>query len=77
MTMTATVLFKALIIIILLMILASLAAGVIFLVKDNSDKNSIRLVTSLTVRISLSVLLFILLLFGYYMGWIQPHGLGQ
>lgn len=74
--MTA-ILFKAFIILLLLLILASLAAGVIFLVKDDSDANSKRLVTSLTVRISLSILLFVSLFVGYYFGLIQPHGLGQ
>ncbi|MEM6998810.1 MAG: DUF2909 family protein [Pseudomonadota bacterium] len=48
-----------------------------FLVKDDSESNSVRLVTSLTVRIVLSILLFILLFVGYAMGWIEPHGLGQ
>ncbi len=72
-----TILFKAFIIVLLLMILGSLAAGVIFLVKDESDSKSTRLVTSLTVRISLSILLFVSLLVGSYFGLIQPHGLGQ
>ena len=32
-----------------------------------------RMVRALTVRISLSVALFALLLVGHHFGWIQPH----
>jgi hypothetical protein len=35
---------------------------------------SARMVQALTVRISLSVALFGLLLVGYHFGWISPHG---
>ncbi len=73
--MSAAILFKIFIVLLLLMILASLAFGMVFLVKDDSSSN--RLVTSLTFRIALSILLFISLIVGYNLGWIQPHGLGQ
>jgi hypothetical protein len=33
-----------------------------------------RMAKALTVRITLSVALFALLLIGYRFGWIQPHG---
>lgn len=66
-----TLLFKIYIVIILLSIGASLLAGGFFLVKD--DSKSKRLVTSLTFRISLSVVLFISLFVGFRFGWIQPH----
>jgi hypothetical protein len=32
---------------------------------------------ALTIRISLSVLFFLLLLLGWYLGILQPHGLGR
>lgn len=64
---------KILIVINLVLILISLASGVIFLVKDDGKSN--RVVTSLTFRIVLSFCLFILLFIGYYMGDLQPHGL--
>ena len=35
----------------------------------------LRVVRALTVRITLSVALFALLLVGNYLGWIQPHHL--
>jgi hypothetical protein len=33
------------------------------------------LLNALTLRVSLSVLFFLLLLAAWYMGWIEPHGL--
>jgi hypothetical protein len=64
---------KILIVIVLVVIIGSLASGFIFLIKDGGKSN--RTVRALTVRIALSVLLFILLIAGYFTGAIQPHGL--
>ena len=66
---------KTLIIINFILILMSLLSGVIFLAKDNGKSN--RVATSLTVRIILSITLFILVFVGYYMGELQPHGLNS
>jgi len=63
---------KILIILVLAGILASLGAGLFYLVKDKKDSK--RMVTALTVRVSLSVFLFALLIVGYLTGLIQPHG---
>ncbi len=65
--------FKILLIINLLLILASLFSGAIFLVRDDSKSN--RIVTSLTIRILLSVCLICLLLIGYYTGNLRPHSI--
>jgi hypothetical protein len=65
---------KIIIIILLIAILISLAAGLFFLIEDKGTTK--RTVYSLTVRIVLSVSLFLLLLIGYFTGAIQPHGLG-
>ena len=64
---------KALILITLLAILASLASGMVFLVKDKGGSD--RTVKALTLRIGLSVTLFVLLFVAYAAGLIQPHGL--
>jgi hypothetical protein len=69
---TAAVL-KTLIIINLLLIVASLASGVIFLAKDNGK--TLRVVQSLTIRVALSFTLIMLLLIGYFSGAIQPHAI--
>jgi hypothetical protein len=65
---------KLLIILILLVIIGSLFSGLFYLVKDKGTSE--RTVRALTVRISLSLLLFILLMIGYATGILQPHALG-
>lgn len=67
------IMFKTLIIINLLLILASLASGAFFLARD--DGKTLRVVQSLTIRVALSVSLIALLLIGYFSGAIQPHGI--
>ena len=52
-----------------LILIALVAAGV-FLVRDRGRTK--RTVNALTVRIGLSVLLFLLLMVSYRMGWIKP-----
>lgn len=54
-------------------VLASLASAFLFLMKDKSQSN--RTVKALTVRISLSIALFLIILFSYYMGWIEATGI--
>ncbi len=64
---------KAIVILFLLMILGSLFSGLFFLVRDKGSSE--RTVRALTLRISLSVLLFILLMVGFLTGYLQPHGI--
>ncbi len=64
---------KLIIIAFLLAIVASLASGMFFLIRDPSNRK--RTVNALTVRISLSLLLIAFLVLAYFMGWIQPHGI--
>ena len=64
---------KIIVILFLLAILASLGSGLFYLMKDKGSSE--RTVRALTVRISLSVLLFVLLILGYLTGLLQPHGL--
>jgi len=65
---------KALIIIALLGIVASLGSALFHLVTDR-DTDSRKMVRALTVRIGLSVALFILLFVAWRFGLIQPHGI--
>ena len=69
--MDISVAFKFLIIFILAIILISLTRGLHFLMKD--DDQSTKMAKSLTIRIVLSVFLFILIIVGYSMGWITPN----
>lgn len=68
-----TMLIKSIILILLLLVLISLAAGMFTLIKDRNKTD--RTVKFLTLRIVLSISLFVLLLVSFFMGWIQPHGL--
>ncbi|MCB1857223.1 MAG: twin transmembrane helix small protein [Gammaproteobacteria bacterium] len=61
------------IIIVFLVIVGSLVQGMYYLAKDNGDRDKSRLVRALTVRISLSFVLFFMLMVSYWAGWIQPH----
>jgi len=64
---------KIIILLLLALILFSLGAGMFSLIKDRGETN--RTVKFLTIRIVLSIALFILLVVSFLMGWIQPHGL--
>lgn len=66
-------LFKTIVVLLLLTILISLGSGLIFLIRDRGQSQ--RTVRALTVRIALSVALFIVLMVGFLTGMIQPHGI--
>ncbi|TJZ70717.1 twin transmembrane helix small protein [Chitiniphilus eburneus] len=63
---------KVVAIILLIVIIAVLGRAMLQLVKGPSG--SPRLVRSLTLRVALSILLFLLLLLSVKMGWLTPHG---
>jgi cytochrome bd-type quinol oxidase subunit 2 len=63
---------KLLIILVLVAIVASLGSGLFHLVQD--EGKSKRMVNALTLRIALSVLLFVLLFVAWKSGLIAPHG---
>jgi hypothetical protein len=62
---------RIVILILLLAVVASLFSGLYFVYKDRGTTN--RAVISLTIRIALSVLVFVLVIGSYYFGWI-PSG---
>lgn len=65
-------LIKIIIILFLLIIIGSLFSALTFLYKDGGTGT--RTVKALTVRISLSIILFILLMLGFYFGIIPGKG---
>jgi len=71
--MTGALIFKIIIVLLLLAVLVSLASGMFFLVQDEGESD--RTVKSLTVRITLSIALFLMLIIGYFTGMIRPHGI--
>ena len=63
------------IVVVLVAIVVSLGSGLFHLVKD--DGQSKRMVNALTVRIALSVMLFVLLFVAWKSGLIVPHGISR
>jgi len=63
---------KIIVVLFLFAIIGSLFSGLFFLMKDKGASE--RTVKALTLRVSLSVLLFILLMIGFATGLLQPHG---
>ncbi|MES2932594.1 MAG: twin transmembrane helix small protein [Pseudomonadota bacterium] len=56
-----------------ILIIASLASALVFLMKDQGKTN--RTVYALAFRVGFSILLFVSLLIAYKLGWIQPTGI--
>lgn len=64
---------KVIVIILLVAIVASLGSGLFHLMRDKGGSD--RTVRSLTVRVALSLALFLLLMAGFYFGFIPRQGL--
>ena len=64
---------KWLVLLIFFGIILSLVSAMVQLVHDNRGETR-RMVRALSVRVGLSILLFILLYAGWKMGWIEPQG---
>jgi len=62
---------RAAILVTLLVIVASLGSGLFYLMKDRGDSR--RTLNALTLRIALSVILFLLILLGFLTGVITPN----
>jgi cytochrome bd-type quinol oxidase subunit 2 len=63
--------FKLLVALMFVGIVASLGKALFHMSSDSSDTG--QMVRALTVRISLSVGLFLLIGVAWYLGWISPH----
>ncbi len=64
---------KFIIIFAMIIIAGSLASGLVFLIRDSG--NTKRTVKALTLRIGISLSLFIFLLIAFKLGLIKPHGI--
>ncbi|MDO8298626.1 twin transmembrane helix small protein [Lacisediminimonas sp.] len=56
-----------------ILILGSLGSALVFLMRDKGKTN--RTVNALAMRVGFSILLFVLILASYKMGWIAPTGI--
>ncbi|MBM4195811.1 MAG: twin transmembrane helix small protein [Gammaproteobacteria bacterium] len=64
---------KLFVILVLLGIVYSMGSALYFLMKDKEDGQ--RVLRALTIRVALSVFLFLLLVIAYVAGLVQPTGL--
>lgn len=64
---------KIIIIFAMIIIAGSLASGLFFLIYDSG--NTKRTVKALTLRIGISLTLFLFLLLAFKLGLIRPHGI--
>lgn len=63
---------KYLILVFFIFIIYSLGSALYYMMKDGDGSK--RMVKALTMRVGISIALFIFLLFAFWMGWIKPTG---
>ena len=63
---------RVLVLIVFLGIIVSLGSALVYLMRDRG--NSSRMAYALTWRVGLSVALFLFVLLGHYLGWIESTG---
>lgn len=68
-------LFKIILVLLFLVVLYNLGQALYFMMTDRGQTG--RTAWALTRRIGLSLLLIALVMFGIWMGWLHPHGVGQ
>ena len=66
---------KILIIACLIAIVLSLGSALFYFMNDKGESK--KMARALTIRVGLSVLLFILLLIAWWQGLIEPHAVGR
>ena len=66
---------KVLILIGLVAVVASLGSALYYLSSGHGDSK--KMARALTVRISLSLVIFVLLMLAWWLGLISPHGAGE
>ena len=62
---------RIVIVVALIGILFSLGSALFYLMRDKGTTN--RTVNALTIRVGISIALFLFILFSYWMGWIVPR----
>ncbi len=61
---------KVIVLILLAAVVVSLFSGLFFLVRDRDSPESTRMLTSLKIRVVLSITLVVFLVAAYLLGWI-------
>ena len=63
--------YKSIVIILLIVVILSLTSGLHFLMKDVDQSK--KMVTSLNIRVTLSIILFLMIIIGFKLGLIQTN----
>jgi len=63
---------KYIILLFFVFIVYSLGSALYYMMKDQGGSK--RMVKALTMRIGISILLFVVIIFSFWMGWIKPTG---
>jgi len=66
---------KIALVVMFLVVVFNLGQALYFMMTDKGDNR--RTVWALTRRIGLSLVLIAMVIVGYKLGWIHPHGVGQ
>ncbi|MDO1530005.1 twin transmembrane helix small protein [Fulvimonas sp. R45] len=66
---------KIALVVMFLVVVFNLGQALYFMMTDKDDDR--RTVWALTRRIGLSLVLIAMVIVGYKLGWIHPHGVGQ
>lgn len=64
---------KLVVLLLLAAIVTALFSGLFFLAKDKDHPNSPRLLNALKIRVGLSIVLVVVLVGSYYLGWLTPQ----
>jgi uncharacterized membrane protein SpoIIM required for sporulation len=67
--------FKLPVYILIGLIVFVLAEALYFLSKDHGDKDKMRVARALSLRVSLALVLFLVLIAGSFLGFVHPHGI--
>jgi hypothetical protein len=62
---------KIIIVVLLLLVVASLFSGLFFMYRDKGQSR--RAVNALTIRVALSISIFLIVAAGFYFGWIPRN----
>jgi len=63
---------KIIVLALLAAVVVSLFSGLVFLVRDRDKPDSTRMLRSLKIRVTLSIVLILFLVVSYLAGWIAP-----
>jgi len=67
--------YKIALVVMLFVVIFNLGQALYYMMTDKGRTN--RTVWALTRRIALSLVLIGMVVLGIWMGWLQPHGIGQ